>query len=191
MKLRQLTLRASAAVAAVMLTVLTGAAHATIMFTATLDGLQETPVPVITPASGTATGALTGSAGSWVFEYSITYADLTAPIAPIGITGAHLHEAPPGVSGGVKHFLDGSAGYLGTTDGTITGDWRYDDASNPLTDDLANALLAGNIYINLHTQFVLSGEIRGQYIRVPEPAAIMLLAFGLTLLVLVRRRRRI
>lgn len=171
------------------LLLLAGATQATIIFNATLDGLQEAP-PFDTPATGTATGTLSGGSGAWVFEYSISYADLLGPIVPIAGTGGHLHQAPAGFNGPVVHVLDTMPfNYTGTTDGTITGDWRYDDQANPLTDDLANALTSGDIYINLHTQASFGGEIRGQWQAVPEPGTVGLIAMGLVVLALSRRRR--
>jgi hypothetical protein len=36
--------------------------------------------------------------------------------------------------------------------------------------DTINALLAGNMYVNVHSPLFLAGEIRGQLEAVPEPA---------------------
>ncbi|MGK7944593.1 MAG: CHRD domain-containing protein, partial [Microcystaceae cyanobacterium] len=104
-----------------------------INFTGTLEGSQEVP-PVMTPATGFATGNLMGDFGSnnFVFTYEITYSDLTAPIAPIGVTGGHLHNAPFGDTGSISHILDTDFfNYTGTQAGTIMGDWRFDDSNRP------------------------------------------------------------
>ena len=52
---------------------------------------------------------------------------------------------------------------------------------------LAN-LLAGNNYVNIHSTGIPSGELRGQLVVIPAPAALG--AFGLAGLVAVRRQRR-
>lgn len=140
---------------------------ASFSFTSTLNGAQENP-PTITPATGTATGTLTGDPGSWVFSYVVNYSGLQGVIArPF----AHIHVAPVGVNGPVVHDLDGATlpPIAGSTFGTITGDWRFDDITRPLTDALAQQLIDGNTYFNLHTNLFATGEIRGQIQRVPEP----------------------
>ena len=148
---------------------------ATFKLKANLDGSQEVP-PVATLGNGFATGTLTGDFGSnnFVFTYEITYSDLSSPIAPIGETGGHLHNAPIGSNGPINHILDTVPfNYIGTTSGTIIGDWRFDDSTNPLTEDLAQELIDGNIYINIHTDNFNSGEIRGQLTTVPESSAFL------------------
>ncbi|MBE9199870.1 MULTISPECIES: CHRD domain-containing protein [unclassified Nodularia (in: cyanobacteria)] len=151
-------------------------------FTSTLNGNQQVPSPVSTTGLGTATGTLTGDPGSWVFEYEVSYSDLQGVIAA---PYAHIHNAPTGQNGGVVHDLDNAniAPIAGSSSGTIIGDWRFDDASAPLTDVLAQELLNGNAYFNIHTDTFPSGEIRGQIlaapVSVPEPTSILgLLAFG-------------
>jgi hypothetical protein len=150
-------------------------------FSATLDGAQESP-PVASAGTGTGTGTLNGGPGTWVFTYSLTYSGLTGTIAA---PFAHIHQAPAGANGPIVHNLDGASlpPIAGSTSGTIIGDWRFDDATQPLTDTLAGALLAGNTYFNLHTSSFPPGEIRGQILRVSEPgtALLALVGFGLLL----------
>ncbi|MCW8107167.1 CHRD domain-containing protein [Alteromonas ponticola] len=153
-------------------------ANAGVIFTATLSGDQEVP-SVDTTATGSAMGELTGTAGAYVFTYEINYSGLSSPIVDI-FGGGHFHNASTGVNGPVVHLFDTTDfAFLGTTNGTISGDWRFDDASNPLTDELANELKAGNMYINLHTEIFNPGELRGQLFAVPEPAVLLLVASGL------------
>jgi hypothetical protein len=155
-------------------------------FSATLNGAQEVP-PVASPGTGTGTGTLGGGPGTWVFTYSVTYSGLSGTIAS---PFAHIHQAPAGANGPVVHNLDGASQppIAGSTSGTINGDWRFDDAAQPLTDTLAAALLAGNTYFNLHTTAFPPGEIRGQILRVSEPGTALLALGGV--LVLMRARRR-
>lgn len=71
------------------------------------------------------------------------------------ITGAHVHMAETGVNGNVVKPL--------TVDGnkfSIT--WSKTDAENPLTDELINDLMDGELYLNVHTSANPDGEIRGQ-----------------------------
>lgn len=133
-------------------------------FTSNLSGAQEVP-PTNTPATGTATSTLTGDPGSYVFNYTVNYSNLTS-----GVQMGHVHSpAPPGANAPVVHPLDNLV--LGTTSGTINGDWRFDDPINPLTDTRAQQLINGLGYFNLHTTNFPSGEIRGQITAVPEPSA--------------------
>lgn len=158
-------------------------------FVSNLSGVQEVP-PVTTPAIGSATGTLTGDFGSnnFVFTYAIAYAGFSSPILPVGPpdnpTGGHIHNAPVAANGPIVHVLDTFPfDYNGTTLGGITGNWRFDDQVRPLTEVLAQELLDGNMYINLHTVNFPSGEIRGQVVpAVPEPFTILgsatVLGFG-------------
>jgi len=150
------------------LAVAPAASAATFEFNSILNGAQEVP-SVSTPASGTAIGTLTGNPGSYVFNYTVNYSGLLGSIArPF----AHIHNAPFGSNGPIVHDLDGAnvAPIAGSTSGTITGDWRFDDLTNPLTDLLAQELLEGDLYFNIHTAFSARGEIRGQIVPVPTPA---------------------
>lgn len=149
------------------LTAVAPANAATVEFNAILNGAQEVP-GVNTPASGTATAILTGDPGSYVFTYTVSYSGLLGGIArPF----AHIHNAPFGSNGPIVHDLDGAnvAPIAGSTSGTITGDWRFDDAARPLTNALVQELLEGDLYFNIHTTFSAPGEIRGQISAVPTP----------------------
>ncbi len=155
----------------------------------TLEGSQEVP-PVVTSAMGSIMATLTGDLDSFVFSYEITYSDLSSVIIPAAGTGGHIHMAPVGINGGIVHTLDTSPfNYTGTTEGTIVGDWRFDDATDPLTNELAQSLLTDGLYVNLHTEQNSSGELRGQINRVPEPTAIWGATFALGLGALVNKNR--
>ncbi|MDX1546621.1 MAG: CHRD domain-containing protein [Rhodothermales bacterium] len=110
-------------------------------FSASLDGGQEVP-PVDVEASGTATLTLTEQG----LAYRITADGLTGPI-----TGAHFHNAPTGANGGVVHAITDA--FDGTT---AVGLWP------DVPPEMVAELLAGNLYLNLHTDANAPGEIRGQ-----------------------------
>jgi Cu/Zn superoxide dismutase len=100
-------------------------------------------------SDGTGTASLTLSQAG--LAYGLTATSLTG-----AITDAHFHQAPPGVIGGVvRGIFDDFAG------NSASGLWRPSDAE-PLTNELLLELLAGNIYLNLHTAANTGGEIRGQ-----------------------------
>ena len=106
----------------------------------TLSGDQEVP-PVTTNAKGS--GTLTFG----------TDRSIAGGVATTGMTGtaAHIHEAPPGKSGGVIiPLIHGS-----------DGRWIV-PAGTKLTDAQAASLLAGNLYVNVHSEAYKDGEIRGQ-----------------------------
>ena len=118
-----------------------------IAFTASVDGSQETP-PVTT--SGTGTGFFVLNASGSQLTYSITFNNIT-------LTGAHFHNTPVGVAGGVVKSLT-------FVNGTTSGVWSNSDATQPLTDSLLVELLKGRLYVNGHTAANPGGDIRGQVI---------------------------
>ena len=159
-------------------------------FTATLTGAAERPTPTASQATGQATGELTGGPGAWVFTYEVIYSALEGGPALAG----HIHDTlePDGATpteqfGPVIHPLD-------ELDSPINGDWRFDDATNPLTDEFAGKLQAGELYFNLHNAEFEAGEIRGQILPVaaviPLPAPVAIAGVGLMGVVASHLRRR-
>ena len=138
---------------------------ATVNFTADLLGANERPTPADSTATGTLTGQLTGDPGLFVFTYTITYEGLSGP-ATVG----HIHDAinpdtnPPFTEkfGPPVHDLD-------SLDSPIQGDWTYLDLGQPLTDEHAANLIAGRMYVNIHSELFPDGEIRGQILAEEEP----------------------
>ena len=113
-------------------------------FTAKLTGEQENPA-VTTSATGTGAFVLTDAGLAF-----------TVTVEGLEFTAAHFHNAAVGVNGGVVRAItddfDGK---------TASGVWASTDGQ-PLTDVLIAELLAGNIYVNIHTAANGGGEIRGQ-----------------------------
>jgi len=109
------------------------------------SGAQETP-----PNSSMATGTLTGSynASTNSLQYNINWTGLTGVV-----TGMHFHgPASMGVSADILVGLDVTTnGISGNGSGTIT-----------VNDAFETALLAGQVYYNIHTALYPAGEIRGQ-----------------------------
>ncbi|MCH7496108.1 MAG: CHRD domain-containing protein, partial [Candidatus Marinimicrobia bacterium] len=124
---------------------------------AILTGANSVP-PVTSSATGTLTGALTND---WTeFHYAITIEGLTP-------TAAHFHNGAFNGTGGVVKALDFSGGM------TISGVWSATDGTQPFTTELLDELLAGRIYVNIHTSANPGGEIRGNILTfVPFKASL-------------------
>jgi hypothetical protein len=145
-------------------------ARAEMIFSATLTEGQVSPVPSLSPAVGF--GTFTLNDAMTMLSFDITFSGLTGPA-----TVLHFHDAPLGVFGPiVRNF---SLAGLGTS-GEVTGAWSSTDAQ-PLSPALVNELLAGNIYVDIHST-AFPGEpqpeIRGQLTAVPEPSTLTLLGLG-------------
>jgi hypothetical protein len=138
-----------------------------LMFRTTITGWQEAP-PRDTPAFGIGHATLDLDTNWFTFEYS--FDGLLAPQ-----TNAHIHVAPPGVAGPVVYPLPmGSPASLAVT----------------ITEEDVEQLLAGNWYVNIHSSLYPGGEIRGQFVPVPEPSTYAAAGAGLLGLVVLLRRRR-
>jgi hypothetical protein len=105
----------------------------------------------------------------------------------------HFHAAPAGLNGGVvfgmrdpNHDLDDLV--INPATGRITGVWDgVEGNGTTLAAQLAN-LFANGLYFNVHTTDYPGGEVRGQILFVPEPAAVGLCLLGLGALWLTDRR---
>jgi hypothetical protein len=111
---------------------------------ANLDGMQQVPM-VNTNASGVATFTLSKHLGK--MKIKVVCDGLSGSISSI-----HLHKGGLGVNGGVVEDL--SSFIVGNTVVAEVNPTAY-----------ASDLLAGNIYINLHTANNPNGEIRGQLMQ--------------------------
>lgn len=119
-------------------------------FLATLDTAQAVPT-ITTPSSGSGTASFRLNAAGTELKFDVTLCDLTGAIA-----AAHFHNAAAGSAGPVVRTI--SADFDGNT---ASGVWTSTD-SEPLTEALINDLLAGNLYLNVHTAANQPEEIRGQ-----------------------------
>jgi len=110
-------------------------------FHATLSGAQEVP-PV--PGKGSGQADVKLDTATHVITWNLTFSNLSGP--PVA---AHIHgpAAPSANAGVLIGFKVGG--------NPITG-------SAVLTDPQIAALMAGNLYINIHTAKNKPGEIRGQ-----------------------------
>lgn len=137
-----------------------------LVFNTFMNGAQETP-PVSTPATGTGTATFNPTTNFFTLNY--VFMGLVAPQID-----AHIHVAPPGVPGPVIIPLPlGSPVSFSTT----------------LTEAQEAQLLAGLMYVNIHSSAFPGGEIRGQLQAVPEPGTYGLIAAGLLVGVALWRRR--
>ncbi len=128
------------------------------MFFAKLRGRNEVP-PVETDARGQAFFKLSRDELSLKFKLELL--DLE------NVVVAHLHLGAKGTNGPVVAFLFGPiTNPVSIECATFTGIITQEDLVGPLAgqtlDALVNEIIAGNIYINVHTVQHPNGEIRGQ-----------------------------
>lgn len=122
----------------------TAALAATKSFNVHLSGAQQVP-PVKTSATGTA--HLTYNTSTRVLTWDVTYSHMSSPV-----TMAHIHAAAPGKNGPVDVWLTKKGKPVSSP---IKGHAK-------LTPAEAKALMAGDLYVNVHTKDHPAGEMRGQ-----------------------------
>ena len=135
----------------------------TINFTAALHGGNEVP------------GVSTGSVGVGTVSVNMATQVVTYRIdvynMPVGTTASHFHVGAPGVNGPVVVNFTVPANI--SNDFAISGTASSTDltprAPNGINswEDFIQALMLGNVYMNVHSTANPGGEIRGQVVRVP------------------------
>lgn len=128
------------------------------MFFAKLRGRNEVP-PVETDARGQAFFKLSWDELSLKFKLELFDIE--------NVVVAHLHLGAKGTNGPVVAFLFGPiTNPVSIECATFTGIITQEDLVGPLAgqtlDALVNEIIAGNIYINVHTVQYPNGEICGQ-----------------------------
>jgi len=148
-------------------------------FRAHLRGINETPGPVATQATGSFTAALSSDGSS--LSYSVSYTNLNAQVL-----FSHIHFGLPKEGGGIMVFLCGPAagnpnggppaGFPdppacpGTTSGTVSGTVTAANVVGPDSQGITpgadfarvvQAMREGAAYVNVHSTRSKGGEIRG------------------------------
>jgi hypothetical protein len=142
----------------------TRAQNKTRTFTAALTGFEEPPALATNPTGDfTATLSEDGNSLDFVMNYDGFETNVLA---------SHIHLGLPSVSGGVTVFLCGGGDRPdcpqggGTVSGTITAENVGGIAAQRLQagdfGKLLEAMEAGATYVNVHSQALPGGEIRGQ-----------------------------
>lgn len=132
-----------------------GATSSTQTFNATLNGTNEKPATITTPATGTATATLDGK----TLKVTGTFKDLTSAVATAnGADMMHVHKVEK---------ADGTGGVLFPLTGTLAADRRSGsfEGTKVLTDDEVTLLTTGKLYVNIHTGNNPGGEIRGDLVK--------------------------
>ncbi len=131
----------------------------TFTLTATLTGANETPLAINTGAFGDATVVV--DLGAQTVTYTVRVFNF-----PSGVTASHIHVGAVGTSGPtVVNFAPpipasndfGFTGVVKFADFTLRPDQGIRSS-----DDMVQAILGDNSYVNVHSTVNGGGEIRGQ-----------------------------
>jgi hypothetical protein len=128
--------------------------------TASLSGDQETPAPGLnTGAFGSAT--VTVDTGARTVTYRVDVFNL-----PSGVTASHIHAGGAGTAGPV--VVNFAPPINASNDFSFSGTVRdtefvlRPDQGIRSADDMFQAIIGGNSYVNVHSQVNGGGEIRGR-----------------------------
>src|SRR5688572_499928 len=121
---------------------------------ATINQAQENPP---TGAPGTGNAVMFYDVGTNKFDLVVTISGMTNTA-----TASHIHEAAPGVNGGVVTNLGGESVY------TRTGNRLQATFRDVAHGGDPRRLLRGEAYYNIHSAQFPGGEVRGQLIPQPK-----------------------
>lgn len=137
-----------------------------VIFQALLTTVGTAP-PVVAETPHSAIGAaifrLEYRLGGAVLDYSIAFKGLSDPA-----TSIHFHHGILGEPGPIARTIcatptETAQSCSERSTATLNGAWKSADAQ-PFTPEMIAALLAGELYINIHTELNEAGEIRGQIV---------------------------
>jgi hypothetical protein len=166
------------------------------LFTATLTGAQEVPIPGSPTASGFASFVLNDAQTALRFNATVFGIDFTgSQTADTGdnLLNAHIHApGAPGVAAPVVWGFFGTpfndnnpndvvvSPFPNAVGGTVSGKWDAPEGNNTTLAAQLPSIIAGNSYINFHTVQFPGGALRGQILPVvPEPGTLALIATAL------------
>jgi hypothetical protein len=122
---------------------------------APLSGAAEMPMPVETEASGMIILELTeGNAVA-----SGSFSGLSSPLDTDIAGGVHMHEGWAGQSGGVVFLLNSMSEMNGTSADFLPSENMFN-----LSGGQIDTLKARGYYVNVHSEGVPTGEIRGNFL---------------------------
>lgn len=137
-----------------------------------------------TAFGGETGGGFVYDASTNTLDFSFSFQGMTSGLRDAA-GGVHLHlPGTPGdpfnENGGIEFFLNNGADpnvtlstpliAIGATQGALAGSVSF---ANKL--DKINDLLAGEIYLNIHSEMFPGGELRGTLVPIPEPTNVVLL----------------
>ena len=174
-----------------------------VIYIANLSGTAEAPP---NGSAGTGFATITFNDHDFTMRVEVSFAGLSG-----NVTASHIHcctttagAATAGVATQTPTFtgfpLGGTFGtYDHTFDMTLPGSWNpafvtaHGGTTGHAFDDLLGGVNAGKAYLNIHTNVVPGGEIRGflQLAPVPEPESWALMLAGLGIVAGVARRREL
>jgi hypothetical protein len=134
-------------------------------FAATLDGAQERPTPVTTPAAGTGTFTLSADGNTLTWNVTTTGAN--------NVVASHIHVGGVNVAGPiVLPLFAGTAASNPAITGTVTRA-AFTSPLGVTFDGLISLMRTGDTYVNVHTDNGVAptntgpgdfpgGEVRGK-----------------------------
>jgi hypothetical protein len=175
-------------------------AQAVTRFRAIIENEQEVASPPVPEQ---------GSGGMGIFELNDAMTALSYDVTLFGLdidglqtpsnpndnaSRFHIHAAPAGANGGIvfgmkdpNHDTDDLV--INPATGRITGVWDGTEGNGTTLAAQLTNLMANGLYFNVHTPDHTGGEIRGQLIFIPEPAAPTLCLLGCLPVLRLRKRR--